>query len=79
MALTQQDLEAIGSLIDQKLKPIETRLDSIESRLDRVEQRLDVLERDMFYVKRQLRVVIDILEYEFSLKKNEDVIKQRGT
>lgn len=48
MTLTNEDLFAIGQLIDTKfdakLKPIETKLDSIENRMDSIESRMDSLE-----------------------------------
>ncbi len=36
--LTNEDLQALSSLMDQKLEPINARLDKIETRLDKIEE-----------------------------------------
>ena len=41
MALTKEDLQSIGELMDGKLEPINVRLDKVDSRLDKVDSRLD--------------------------------------
>lgn len=38
--MTQEDLKAIGALMDQKLAPINQRLDGIDRRLDDMEESL---------------------------------------
>lgn len=44
MGLTNEDLQALASLLDKKLQPINDRLDRIEGRLDRIKGRLDKVE-----------------------------------
>ena len=59
MALTNEDLQAIASLIDdkldkkldEKLQPISNRLDKIESDMSGVNNRLDRLESDISGLK----------------------------
>ena len=36
--LTNEDLQALSSLMDKKLEPINTRLDKIEERLEKIEE-----------------------------------------
>jgi hypothetical protein len=54
MTLTQTDLNAIGSLIDQKLenklKPIENRLGSVETKLNSVEKEVKNIKKDTTYI-----------------------------
>ncbi len=73
MGLTNEDLQALASLLDKKLQPIndrldriEGRLDRIEGRLDKVEGRLDNLESIQAEIKREL-IIID--------RKNSDTYK----
>ena len=42
--LTEQDLQLLGELIDQKLAPINQRLDRMDSRLDKMDSRLDKMD-----------------------------------
>lgn len=48
MALTNDDLQAIGALVgqvlDEKLKPINDRLDNLETKVDNLETKVDNLE-----------------------------------
>ena len=39
MSLTNEDLQALSSLMDQKLQPINHLLDSMENRFDSMENR----------------------------------------
>lgn len=66
MGLTNEDLQALASLLDKKLQPINDRLDRIEGRLDKVEGRLDNLESIQAEIKREL-IIID--------RKNSDTYK----
>lgn len=66
MGLTNEDLQALASLLDKKLQPINDRLDRIEGRLDKVEGRLDNLEGIQAEIKREL-IIID--------RKNSDTYK----
>ena len=51
MALTKEDLQAFGALMDSKLEPINSRLDKMDSRFDNVETRLDTLEEKVEVVR----------------------------
>lgn len=44
--LTNEDLQALSSLMDKKLEPINKRLDNIESRLDNIEEDIEVIKED---------------------------------
>ena len=66
MGLTNEDLQALASLLDKKLQPINDRLDKVEGRLDKVEGRLDNLEGIQAEIKREL-IIID--------RKNSDTYK----
>ncbi len=46
MALTKEDLLAIGELMDTKLVPINRRLDGIDARLDRIEEDIEQIKED---------------------------------
>ena len=53
MALTKEDLQAIGALMDSKLEPINTRLDKVDSRLDKVDSQLDIIQEDLETIKEE--------------------------
>lgn len=44
--LTNEDLQALSSLMDKKLEPINKRLDNIELRLDNIEEDIEVIKED---------------------------------
>ncbi len=44
--LTNEDLQAISSLMDKKLEPINTRLDNMDQRLDRMEEDIAIIKED---------------------------------
>ena len=59
MALTKEDLNAIGQLMDTKLdellKPINDRLDIIELKQDRTTKKLEDLRLDVAIAERDIR------------------------
>ena len=59
MALTKEDLNAIGQLMDTKLdellKPINDRLDIIELKQDRTAKKLEDLRLDVAVAERDIR------------------------
>ena len=57
MALTQEDLQAIATMMDSKLQPIHNRLDSMENRLDSMENRLDRVENRLDDMEGNLKLV----------------------
>lgn len=40
--LTNEDLQALSNLMDDKLEPINKRLDNIENRLDKIEEDCEI-------------------------------------
>ena len=80
MALTKEDLNAIGQLMDTKLdellKPINDRLDIIELKQDRTAKKLEDLRLDVAVAERDIRRDIHELKDEMEtvievLKMNE--------
>ena len=71
MALTNEDLQAIADLMDQKLEPINKRLDKMDNRLDLLElkqdrttKKLDDLQLDVKIAERDIRRDIHTLKDE---------------
>lgn len=52
---TNELLQSISDMMDQKLEPIHTRLDKVDSRLDKVDSRLDELEEQIKHTEQNLR------------------------
>lgn len=74
MALTNEDLQAIAALMDNKLQPIHNRLDKMESRLDKMESRLDKVESRLDKMENRL----DKIESEVvGLKKEVQEVKEK--
>lgn len=57
MALTNEDLQALSSLMDQKLQPINNRLDKMDIRLDKIESEMSSLKAGQISLKKELREV----------------------
>ena len=55
MALTQEDILAIGQLLDTKLEPINERLDKVDERFDKVDERFDKVDERFNKVEKQIR------------------------
>ncbi len=55
--LTNEDLQALSSLMDQKLEPINNRLDKMDSRLDKVELRLDKIETRLDNIEEDIEII----------------------
>lgn len=51
MTLTNEDLQALSNLMDQKLQPVNNRLDNMDTRLDKMDIRLDKLESEVASLK----------------------------
>ncbi len=67
--LTKDDLLAIGSLIDEKLKPIKEQLDTVElkveagnARTERIEKKLDREVTDLADTQREILVKLDKID-----------------
>lgn len=77
MALTKEDLSAIGQLMDDKmdgkLKPIIDRLDIMEHKQDRTEKKVDNLRLDVAVAERDIRR--DILELKDEMETVIEVLK----
>lgn len=59
MALTNDDLQAIGQMMDEKLGPIHTRLDKMDDRLDSIEDRLGTIEEDTKITREAVHTLIE--------------------
>lgn len=53
MGLTNEDLQALASLLDKKLQPINDRLDRIEGRLDNLEGIQAEIKRELIIIDRK--------------------------
>ena len=57
MALTNDDLQAIASLMDTKLQPINDRLDKMDNRLDKLESEMSAMRVGQLELKKEMREV----------------------
>ncbi|MDO4334139.1 MAG: hypothetical protein Q4C58_15850 [Eubacteriales bacterium] len=62
--LTNDDLQAISKLLDEKSGPINSRLDIIELKQDRTSKKLDDLQLDVKIAERDVRREIHSLKDE---------------
>lgn len=53
MGLTNEDLQALASLLDKKLQPINDRLDKVEGRLDNLEGIQAEIKRELIIIDRK--------------------------
>ncbi len=53
MGLTNEDLQALASLLDKKLQPINDKLDRIEGRLDNLEGIQAEIKRELIIIDRK--------------------------
>ena len=53
MGLTNEDLQALASLLDKKLQPINDRLDKVEGRLDNLEDIQAEIKRELIIIDRK--------------------------
>lgn len=60
--LTNEDLQALSSLMDKKLEPINTRLDNMDQRLDNMDQRLNNMDQRLDNVEQRLDKIEERLE-----------------
>ena len=63
MALTNEDLQAIVSLLKTELQPINERLDNIETQIQPINERLDSLELQLKHTEHVLKNEIRKSEY----------------
>ena len=57
MALTNEDLQAISNLMDNKLQPINGRLDKMDERLDKMDARFDKIENRLDKIESEVSSV----------------------
>ncbi len=91
MALTKEDLQAIASLMDEKIKPVnekldsvdkrlddmDSRLDGVDYRLDRVDSRLDNMDKRLEYVEMKQDLMHKQLEHlTFDMKASERALRK---
>lgn len=69
MTLTNEDLQAIASLMDNKLQPVHERLDKVEIRLDKLESEVSALKAGQRDLGKEIRKVRDKVNdtYEIAL------------
>ena len=60
--LTEQDLQLLSQIMDQKLAPINQRLDKMDGRLDKMDGRLDRLEAKVDRIADDVAVNREALE-----------------
>ncbi len=70
MALSNEDLQAIASLMDTKLNPINSRLDNMDNRLDKLESEMSALKAGQIELKKEMRETKDKVAatYELALE-----------
>ena len=57
MTLSNEDLQAIATLMDNKLQPINSRLDNMDSRLDKIESEISALKTGQRELKKEVREI----------------------
>jgi len=66
--LTQNDLQAIGKIIDEKISPLETKMGAFESKMGSFEKKLSSLDkktnRGFKSVDRKLDVIINYFDHQ---------------
>lgn len=75
MALTNDDLQAIASLLDTKMNPIEKRLDNIEEDISSLKTDVSTLKSDLTELKETVNKNYDMLEefYVYQKEQNTEV------
>ena len=73
--LTNEDLQALSSLMDKKLEPINSRLDNMDQRLDKVDQRLDKVDQRLDNMDQRL----DRMEEDIAIIKEDGQITREVT
>lgn len=73
--LTNEDLQALSSLMDQKLEPINNRLDKMDQRLDKMDSRLDKVELRLDKIETRL----DNIEEDIEIIKEDAQITREVT
>ena len=60
--LDEKDLQAISTLMDSKLQPVNNRLDRIEGRLDNIENRLETVENSLEEIRGATNYMVEWIE-----------------
>lgn len=70
MALTNEDLQAISNLMDNKLQPINGRLDKMDNRLDKLESEISSVKANQLEMRKEVKEVKSKLDdtYELALE-----------
>lgn len=74
MALTKDDLQAIASLMDAKLHPVNEKLDGMEKRLDNMDSRLDGIDYRLDGMDKRLDDMDKRLEY---VEMKQDIMQKK--
>lgn len=56
MALTQEDLQAIGALMDTKLEPLQEEQAKTNARLDKIEKGQSAMQKDITHIKKKVDI-----------------------
>lgn len=57
MSLTNEDLQAIAALMDNKLEPINSRLDKMDNRFEKLESEVSSLRTGQVAIRKELKEV----------------------
>jgi polyhydroxyalkanoate synthesis regulator phasin len=69
MALTREDLQAIGALMDDKLEPINSRLDKLEQGQNEMKSDISRLDQNVGRLNQSVVVLESKLERDFEIIK----------
>mgnify|MGYP001086296304 FL=1 len=80
--LTNEDLQALSSLMDKKLEPINSRLDNMDQRLDRMEEDIAIIKEDGQITREVINDIGEWVDYYFHKDKpypidKEEIEKQK--
>ena len=80
--LTNEDLQALSSLMDKKLEPINSRLDNMDQRLDRMEEDIAIIKEDGQITREVTNDIGEWVDYYFHEDKpypidKEEIEKQK--
>ena len=69
MALTKEDLQAIGALMDKKLEPINDRLDTIQADIEQIKEDTTITREAANGLGEWAEVAADVLKVKFPISK----------
>ena len=69
MALTKEDLQAIGALMDEKLEPINNRLDTMQADIEQIKEDTAITREAANGLGEWAEVAADVLKVKFPISK----------